>query len=277
MRLRSMLPKQFEVQRLIPEVATFGVDCTMLDPVRAVLRRNFRVRQFTNSEDIRSSAVGVHPIYLVVIAPYADEANSTAERIRQLKQTDPTLQIVVYARAGDVSAYDGFAYAKAGALSLVMDGEVSLAHRIHDLMAKMDRSTFWRLLVSRCTRNHAHTFASIVKWATTENAISLTVEAAALNLRCSRRTLLSRLSSEAEGASPHAVLAWCKLILAFKRVEIDGLSIECAAAELGYEGMGKFASVVRRLTRTQLSDLLKVGATVRTMHLICRSTSAPPA
>ncbi len=203
------------------------------------------------------------------------QGNSTLGLVRGIRESFPSVQVVLYCSLSSATSRDMLEFARSGVNDLVLrdvdDVRTSLRAA---LSAAADQSSAHAILAEIEPLVPPNVF-QMIRYCLENGRRALTVEDVAAAMQVHRKTLVDRLSA-AGLPTPSSIIAWCRLLVSARLLEDPGRTIEQVALLLDFPSGTSMRNMVKRYTGLRTGEIRENGGLRCVLHAFKRelNTSA---
>ena len=210
----------------------------------------------------------------VVVLDMRDrEGNSTLDVVRHVRDSFPSIPVVLYCAISPETSRDVLAFARAGVNDLVLRDVDDLRHTMRAALSSAADHCSARGILRELEGVVPANILPMIRFCLENGRRALTVEDLASALNVHRKTLVDRLSN-AGFPSPSAVIAWCRLLVSARLLEDSGRSIEQVALLLDFPSGTSMRNMVKRYTGLRPGEIRQNGGVRCVLHAFKRELLA---
>lgn len=197
------------------------------------------------------------------------EGASTLPVVRQIRESFPSVQVVLYCALSPATSRDMLEFARSGVNDLVLrDVDDVRATLSAALTAAADHSSAHAILAEIEPMVPANVLA-MIRYCLENGRRALTVEDVAAAMNVHRKTLVDRLSA-AGLPTPSSIIAWCRLLVSARLLEDPGRTIEQVALLLDFPSGTSMRNMVKRYTGLRTGEVRENGGLRCVLHAFKR-------
>lgn len=206
---------------------------------------------------------------VVVLDTRDQEGNSTIGTVRHIRESFPSVPVVLYFSLAPDTSRDVLVFARAGVDQLVIKGVDDIRSSLRTALADAADHCSALTILSELEPAVPAPVIPMLRYCLQNSRRALTVEEVARALGVHRKTLVDRVSAAAM-PTPSAVISWCRLLLAARLLEDPGRSVEQVALLLDFPSGTSMRNMMKRYTGLRPGEIRENGGVRCVLHAFKR-------
>lgn len=236
------------------------------DGVRDLARPIFCERVGDVWPAIEASARAGRELGACILEPRDADGVATDAFVAALHTRLPAVPVLAYCSPAHTPSADVLAMARAGVSGLILEGYDDARAALRRAIETAATDATARHLLAALGPSLPRSARVMVEFCLLHGREPLSVGVVADALGVDRKTLATRLAS-AGLPEPRVVIAWSRLCLAMRALEVRAVSIERIALEFGYPSASALRNLCKRYTGRRFTDLRAAGGSSCMVHL----------
>lgn len=210
----------------------------------------------------------------VVVVDLRDrEGNSTLALVRDIRESFPSIPVLLYCAISPDTSRDVLAFARAGVNDLVLRDVDDLRWTLRTALSTAADHCSARTIIGELEGIIPPNIMPMIRYCLENGRRAMTVEDVAEALSVHRKTLVDRLTA-AGLPTPSAVIAWCRMLVAARLLEDPGRSIEQVALLLDFPSGTSLRNMMKRYTGLRPGEIRENGGVRCVLHALRRELVA---
>ncbi|MEO6445520.1 MAG: helix-turn-helix domain-containing protein [Gemmatimonadaceae bacterium] len=210
----------------------------------------------------------------VVVVDLRDrEGNSTLALVRDIRESFPSIPVLLYCAISPDTSRDVLAFARAGVNDLVLRDVDDLRWTLRTALSTAADHCSARTIIGMLEGIIPPNIMPMIRYCLENGRRAMTVEDVAEALSVHRKTLVDRLTA-AGLPTPSAVIAWCRMLVAARLLEDPGRSIEQVALLLDFPSGTSLRNMMKRYTGLRPGEIRENGGVRCVLHALRRELVA---